>query len=430
MNKKIKILISGALVSVLLFSSPFNSIQVKAIVGVDDAILFTILGLGAVTSIGAVYGMERSGAFEETGKFLGDKLQDFGNDWKTVSNSLAFAKSTITILPDVLDAFESLEGTEIEEREIIEGTTIPVFAPSTLFDNGRESSLRCLMTFDSKNSESYTISFPSFQSFTYTKPVYLYTISAVNGSSLQGCNKFYLSPNAENMVTKNGYFQLNMLSNNCVTIDVDYPTNSNVSVTVTSNCLATSSKTFTFPSIHDVTNKPTSISLDKTQFESIAQDYAERYPEDNNGDKEVDYNTLIPFFFDMLEKKLGDGTITPENLGNSGIVSYVYQDGSVQGMYPYNFTNEGISNVNNSNTNNIIINSGSDVSGEEKNGILNLIDGGFRATSERFENLSESFSGFKNTMSGIFSFFPQDVQNILFLSIILMAVFFVLGLRR
>lgn len=423
-----KFIIKGvATTLVVLLPFSFKPQETKAIVGVDDAILFTILGLGAVTSIGAIYGMEKNGVFKKTGEFLGDELQDIGNGWKTVENSLAFAKSTIAMLPDILNSFESLEGTEVEEQEIIEGTTIPVLIPSTLTDEGSESTLKYLMTFNPTSNEQYTISFLNNQNFTYTEPVHLYTISAVNGSSLQGFNKFYLSTNLENMSTEGGYFQLNMLSDKCQPIDSNYPTNSTINIT-TSNCFVTSSKTFIFPSVHDVTDKPTSISLDKAQIESIAQDYAEKYPNDNNGDKNVDYNTLIPFFFDMLEKKLGDGTITPTTLANNGFSSYVYESGQAEGLYPYNFQELGENNINVEQ--NVVVNNSSEVSEEEKNGILNILDNGIKKTTTLLNNLKDSMSDLGNTLKGLFDLLPEPVGYLFYSALCLSLVFFILSLRR
>ena len=410
-SKKIKILISGALVCVLVISSPFKN--VKAIVGVDDAILFTVIGLGAVTSIGAIYGMEKSGIFEKTGQVLGDSLQTIGNGWKTIEDGKAIAKSTLTHLDDIVNCLNSLEGTTYLE-----------YADTTLDSDGYNViyiPLKSNFSFSVPNSRMIIKwgggNFSSEQSLDITptnsefRTYYTYDSSYSRDHQYltnDGNFSISFSRNSGAIWSNQAYFKYKLI--NGVTTPVKIPTENVI------------------PSVHDVANEPTSISLDKSFVDNVATTYAEQNPEDNNGDKNVDYSTLIPLFFSMLEERLGDGTITPGDLSNSGVSSYVYADGSVQGQNPYNFKDLVDSNINVQQ--NVVVNNGSEVTEEERNGIFNLIDGGFRATSERFENLNESFAGFKNTISGIFSFFPQDVQNVLFLSIILMSIFFILGLRR
>ena len=409
-SKKIKILISGALVSVLLVSSPFNSRQVKAIVGVDDAILIATLGTLAVGGTLACYGIAKSGIIGKTVESLGDTIQDIGSGWKNIEDGKAIAKSLISALPSILDTYDSeISNTKIQEK--IETNGQIYYFPFSLSNTAH---VICQIEFPGSSG-----------SLKLFRKDFSYTGVCASFSSSTGIHSVICLPWNDSMGDICFGDELKKDLNLTFAVGTyyygDYYLEIPAGISIYSDFIA--------PSLSDVENVPTSISLDKAKVESIAADYAEKNPQDNNGDKNVDYGTLIPFVLDMLEKDLGDGTITPENLSNKGIVSYVYEDGSVQGMYPYKF-DEGVSNLNNSNTNNITINNGSDVSDEEKNGVLNLIDGGLRATSERFESLSESFAGFKNTISGIFSFFPQDVQNVLFLAIILMAVFFVLGLRR
>lgn len=417
MNKKIKILISGALVSVLIISSPFTFKNSKAIAGVDDAIMLAVLGTLAIGSIGACYGLEKSGVLEKTANVIGDGLQDIGSGFKTVYDGVQFAKSTATILPSFLNAYSNVEGTEFNEYIIPSGSlyNIPV-------SYVEKDSIKKIVSFSfpiSNNKISLNVfsfdgvftgrklefvpKISNISVFLQNKYEYtdLYVGDTENYSDALNKGILLTSPSLEKGF--NGYLEIpTELVNSAYTTSIA-------------------------PSLNDVQNKPTSISLDKAKAEAIANDYVEKYPDDNDGDKKVNYADLIPFVFDLLEKNIGDGAITPTNLSNSGLVSYVYEDGQIVGQYPYKF-DEGNSNINvNVNVNNNLDNN---VSEEEKNGVLNLIDGGFRATSERFKSLNESFSGFKNTVVGIFDFFPSDVQNIFFLAIILMAVFFVLGLRR
>lgn len=414
MNKKIKILISGALVSVLIISSPFTFKTTKAIVGVDDAILFTVLGLGAVTSIGASYGVSKSGIMEKAGNALGDSLQNIGSGWKTIEDGKAFAKSTTSMLPEILQAFKDLEGSTYEEQQ--EPTTEGYKIPINYIKNGTT----LLTTIRVEVGGSLAI--PLYNS---------------DGSFTQQSLSINKSTANINILIRNRGTTYADIYCSATTDYNDSTLFSSPSIVegfsgyllIPTNSVLSSYTSSTIPNVTDVQNKPTSISLDKAQTESIALDYAKKYPNDNNGDKKVDYGTLIPFFFDMLEKKLGDGTITPTNLSNEGIASYVYEDGQNEGMYPYDFSKNGESNI----IQNVTVNNGTDgdnVSQEEKNGILNLLDNGLRATTQRMKSLNEAFNGFGKTMSGLFDFFPQDVQNILFLSIFLMAIFFILGLRR
>lgn len=103
-------------------------------------------------------------------------------------------------------------------------------------------------------------------------------------------------------------------------------------------------------------------------------------------------------------------------------------------VFPSTSTPSGSNNfdgdVVQNNNNNILINNGSDVSESERNGILNMLDNGLRTTTGRLKSLGTSLVGFKDSMTGLFSFLPQDVVNLFYLGISLSVVFFILGLRR
>lgn len=179
-------------------------------------------------------------------------------------------------------------------------------------------------------------------------------------------------------------------------------------------------------------SKPTDIAISTDFINDIANEYIATYPDEGDGDdkKKPDYSQLIPFVFDLLEKKLGNGEITPYSLVNNDVVSYDFEDGSSLGCFSPSVTtpssNDTIIN-NNVTVNN---NDGFDVSEEEKNGILNLLDNGLRSTTERLQSLGASLTGFNENMKSLFLFLPDDVTNLIFLGICLTVVFFILGLRR
>lgn len=175
------------------------------------------------------------------------------------------------------------------------------------------------------------------------------------------------------------------------------------------------------------------------------------YIGDSPGTNEYKFYFTVPYKFNgifsyktiTVNYSLSRGLYVDENFdGLDDETTEVIPDSEIDIIYPDGFFYPSFStstpsnntfndgDVIQNNNNNIVLNNSSDVSKKEQNGILNMLDDGFRTTTGRFKSLNESFSGFKNTMSGIFSFFPSDVQNILFLSVILMSIFFILGLRR
>lgn len=379
-----KFIIKGvATTLVVLLPFSFVKQKVEAIVGVDDAILFSVLGLGAVTSIGAVYGMSKNGMLEKTGNFLGNSLQEIGNDWKTINNSLAFAKSTVAMLPNILQAFENLEGTKYEDN--LTSTGDYYYIPNAI-----------------GNYYFYwlggTLSLP-------------YPSTNVN----EGLTEISINNNSVIVLQNN----IGLTSSDKTF--VDFPLKVDKSKVEYFYTLSD------FPTLNEISNEPTSISLDKSFVDSVATTYAEQNPDDNNGDKNVDYSTLIPLFFDMLEERLGDSTITPANLSDNGVASYVYKDESVQGQNPYDFSKQD-NNINVEQ--NITINNGSEISEEEKNGILNILDGGIRETTTMLNNLKNSMFGLGDTIRGLFDFLPEPVEYLFYSALCLSLVFFILSLRR
>lgn len=382
-----KFIIKGV-ATILVALLPFSFVKpkkVEAIVVVDDAILFSVLGLGAVTSIGAVYGMSKNGMLEKTGNFLGNSLQEIGNDWKTINNSLAFAKSTVAMLPNILQAFENLEGTEYEEY--LTPTEEYYYIPNTI-----------------GNYYFYwlggTLSLP-------------YPSTNVN----EGLTEISINNNSVIVLQNN----ISLTSSDKTF--VDFPLKVDKSKVEYFYTLSD------FPTLNEVSNEPISISLDKSFVDNVATTYAEQNPNDNNGDKNVDYSTLIPLFFSMLEERLGDGTITPTNLSDNGVTSYVYKDGSVQGQNPYDFSKQDNSNSINVEQN-ITINNGSEISEEERNGILNILDNGVRKTTTLLSNLKNSMIGLGDTLQGLFSFLPEPVGYLFYSALCLSLIFFILSLRR
>ena len=408
-----KFIIKGV-ATTLVALLPFSIVKpekVNAIVGVDDAILFTILGLGAVTSIGAVYGLEKSGIMEKAGNALSDNLQTIGSGWKTIEDGKAIAKSTLTHLDDIVNCLNSLEGTTYLEYT------------DTVLD-----------------AEGYNLIYiPLQSSFTFSVPASRMIMKWGGGE--------FSSEQSLDTTPTNTVFRTYYTYDSRYSRDHQYLTNdSNVSIGFSRDSGSVWSNQAYFkyklvdgvttpvkiasenvvPSINDVTNEPTSISLDKSFVDNVATTYAEQNPNDNNGDKNVDYSTLIPLFFSMLEERLGDGTITPVNLSNSGISSYVYKDGSVEGKNPYNFQELGDNNINVEQN----VNIGNEVTDEEKNGILNILDNGVRKTTALLNNLKNSMSNLGNTLQGLFNFLPEPVGYLFYSALCLSLIFFILSLRR
>lgn len=396
---------------VVLLPFSFRSKEIKAIVGVDDAILFTIIGLGAVASVGAVYGIEKSGVFEKTGEVLGDRLQTIGNGWKTIEDGVAIAKSTVTYLDDIVSCLNSLEGTTYLE-----------YVDTSL------------------DAEGYNvISIPLKSNFVFSIPTSRMVAKWGGGNFSTEQSLDFTPTNSEfrtyytydsrysrdhQYLTNDGNFSVDFSRNDGVTWSSQPYFKYKLVDGVTTPVKIPSEGVI--PPLHDVTNEPTSISLDKSFIDSVATTYAEQSPEDNNGDKNIDYSTLIPLFFSMLEERLGDGTITPASLSNSGISSYVYEDGTVQGKNPYNFQGLGDNNINVEQN----VNIGNEISEEEKNGILNILDNGFRKTTTMLNNLKNSMIGLGDTIRGLFDFLPEPVEYLFYSLICLSLVFSILSLRR
>lgn len=418
-----KFIIKGV-ATTLVVLLPFSFIKPKetqAIVGVDDAILFGILGLGAIATVGCVYGITKSGSLEKTSEQLSNSLQEFGNGFKTVNNNLAFAKSTIDLLPEILDAFESLEGTtytEISESYLDENgyncIDIPLYSEFNFYVPCVEINAFWGGGGITEQSNIFTPTSSTFKVYYEFNSQYNRDYQRIKNN---GNFSYYWSRNENEVWTTNPYFKYKVVNGTTSTTQIE--------------------KQEEFPSIKDVTNPPTSISLDKDFVEDVATTYAEQNPNDNNGDKEVDYATLIPLFFQLLEKKLGDGTITPSvdggvitplNLTNNGISSYVYKDGTIQGQNPYNFQDLGDNNINVEQ--NVNINNGSEISEEEKNGILNILDNGVRKTTILLNNLKNSMTGLGDTLQGLFNFLPEPVGYLFYSALCLSLIFFILSLRR
>lgn len=428
-SKKIKILISGALVCFLVISSPFQK-SVKAIAVIDDALLLAGAGILTIAGVGAYMGLKDSDLTHKLANSVTDSISDFGNSAKQIYNNLAFGYDVSKMLPSLLAAYaEHLEGAEgeyVSSEPVQENNfTCYYYSSGTVFEGVATSSGSFsynVNELDNCNNYNHWSASCSFKSGDTVKFVLRYVHDEKFQPSYPEC--YMLVCFVNNVQTSYAYTYLDKKCNNFrLSIPSEFSFNNIVLPTVFQP----------LPAITDTSSYPTSISLSKDKVNEYVGEYVEEHPEDN--DNKPDYTQLIPFMLDLLEKDLGNGEITPQNLSNSGVFSYVLPDNSTMGYYPYYLSSDSGDDVvvNDGNVNvtvNNNIGSGSDVSDEEKNGVLNLIDGGFRATTERFENLSESFAGFKNTISGIFSFFPQDVQNILFLSIILMLIFFILGLRR
>lgn len=408
-----KILIKGVATTlvVLLPFSIIKSKKVNAIVGVDDAILFSVIGLGAITSVSAVYGIEKSGIIEKAGEVLGDNLQSIGNGWKTIENGTAIAKSTVTYLDDIVSCLNSLEGTTyleyVDTSLDAEGYNV-IYIP--LKSNFIFSIPRSRMVvkwgggnFSTEQSLDFTPTNSEFRTYyTYDSRYSRDHQYLTNDSNFS----VDFSRNDGTVWNAQPYFRYKLIDGITTPVKI--------------------SSEGVVPSIHDVTNEPTSISLDKSFVDGVAATYAEQNPNDNNGDKNVDYATLIPLFFDMLEKKLGDGTITPTNLSNVGVSSYVYEDGTVQGKNPYNFQALGDNNINVEQN----VNIGNEISEEEKDGILNILDNGFRKTTTMLNNLKNSIVGLGDTIRGLFDFLPEPVEYLFYSLICLSLVFSILSLRR
>lgn len=409
-SKKIKILISSILISSFI-SLPFkNVVEVKAIAVIDDAILVAVLGTLAVGAVGTCYSVSNSGLAEKVATSMGDNISDIGNGFVEVYNGAKFANSCIDSIPLYLNAYKSIEGQEYSYSYY---STIENGYSCTYFSKGSIISISVPI-----NSELEIIYNPygheqNLRHVTTSDNFYTF----LNGNSYRlKCGSNFGSTLCEMTGSTNYsfYFKYKVVGG----------------ITEPSKVSSTS----IVPVINDDINKPISITLDKTKVEAIASDYIEEYPDDN--DDKPDYNQLIPFVFDMLEKELGNGEITPSNLSQNGLVSYYFEDGSTQGRYPYFFEEEssngngnGNSIVNNNN-NNLTVNNGSDVSEEEKNGILNLLDNGLRSTTERLQSLGVSLTGFKDNVTDLFSFLPDDVVSLFYLAISLSVIFFILSLRR
>lgn len=95
---------------------------------------------------------------------------------------------------------------------------------------------------------------------------------------------------------------------------------------------------------------------------------------------------------------------------------------------PNNTFNDG--DVIQNNNNNVLINNGSSVSEAERNGILNMLDNCLRTTTGRLKSLGTSLVGFKDSMTGLFSFLPQDIVNLFYLGLSMTVIFFIFSLRR
>ena len=414
-SKKIKILISSILVSISFISLPFkNVVEVKAIAGVDDAILIAVLGTLAVGAVGACYSVSNSGLSEKVASTIGDGISDIGSNFVEVYNGAKFAKICVDMLPCYLEACKSIEGQEYTD-----------------------------VSYSYIDSDGFSVvSFPFGSSVSFEVPVSKIT-SYWGGCGNSGSNTFI--PSSSKFHTYSTHDDRYKRDYLYLTNDSNFTTywclNSNEIpgqcyfkfkiADGTTNIIPVSSIAVV-PSVNEEINKPLSITLDKTKVEAIASDYIEEHPDDN--DDKPNYSDLIPFVFDILNKELGNGEITQSNLSSNGLVSYYYEDGSTQGQYPY-FFEESIINSNSNgnvtvNNNNLTVNNGNDVSEDERNGILNMLDNGLRSTTERLKSLNFSLVGFRDNISSLFSFLPDDIVSLFYLGISLAAVFFILGLRR
>lgn len=419
-NKKLKILISSCLVSAIFVSLPFQkSIDVKALVGVDDAILIATLGTLAIGTVAiADYSLNDGELCKQLATTLTDDIQSVGNSLKSAWNCASFGMNTIGLSDKLFKSYvKNLQGKEITEN----------ICNYVDMGNGYYAFEVSPFVLGSK----FTFSIP------YMNRFYLYLGSEIGKGGPVYDSIGEMGPITLNgeIVENNGYLQVHFTTLNGGNFGWSSSINKSSNgylwyMFLTSNPSSVSNTvvTGTYSPIEKVSNPTKTISLDKSKAEEIAQEYIEKNPDDN--DNEPDYDKLIPFIFDILEEPLGDGTIIPKNLVDSGIVSYEYSDGTVQGQYPYS---QGIDINDNFNVdNNITINNnlGSDVSEEEKDGILNFLDNGLRSTTERLQSLGASLTGFNENMKSLFLFLPDDVTNLIFLGICLTIVFFILGLRR
>ena len=406
-----KFIIKGA-ATILVVLLPFSFIKPKkadAIVGVDDAILIATLGTLAVGGTLACYGISKSGLIQKTASVIGDGLQEIGNGFKTIEDGKAIAKSLISILPKTLEAYNS-EVANTSSLEKIETNGRVYNLPFTL---SKTPHVICKLEFIN-----------SSQNFRILRPDLSYT--GISASTCSGFGIHSIISVPWNETYGDICFSDTLIKDSKFTFLTATLAYGNYYLEIPSNASIYSD--FLAPSLNDVQNKPTSISLDKAKAEAMALEYCEKYPEDNNGDKKINYSNLIPFIFDMLSKELGDGTITPQNLSNNGMVSYVYEDGQIQGMYPYDFGEQGSGNV--EVNNNININNGNEVTEEEKNGILNILDNGVRKTTTLLNNLKNSMTNLGNTLQGLFDLLPEPVSYLFYSALCLSLIFFILGLRR
>lgn len=427
-NKKAKILISSFLISISFISLPFNHEDVNAIAVIDDALLLAGAGILTVAGVGAYMGLKDSDLAGKLANSVTDSISDFGNSAKIIYEDLAFGYDLSKITPALLSAYgDNLEGVETIEADSIPENKGNYFTYSYSLGNvfegvaNKDSSMTLYVITNDGNSygEYYNRSYSlSYKSGDTVKVVFRYVHDENFNKSYPEC---YMIVGFVNGVQQ-GYGYV-YLDRPCNIFSLDIP-NDFSSINYLSKI------TVPLPAITDTTNYPSSISLSKDKVEEYVGQYVYEYPDDN--DNKPDYSQLIPFMLDLLEKDLGNGEITPQALSDSGIVSYVFPDDSSMGYYPYYLSSsEGDVVVNDGNVNVTVNNNiGSDVSEEEKNGILNMLDNGLRSTTERLKSLGASLTGFKDNVSSLFSFLPEDVVSLFYLAISLSVIFFILSLRR